>query len=34
MRLLDETLERDSFSGNSRDYYEAFIKNIEIANQG
>ncbi len=29
MSLLDDTLSRDGFSGNSRKYYEIFIKNIE-----
>lgn len=31
--LLDETLARDGFSGNSRKYYEAFLQNIEEKNQ-
>ena len=34
MGLLDETLERDSFAGNNRSYYEFFLKNIEKAGQG
>ena len=28
MSLLDETLERDSFAGNNRSYYEFFLKNL------
>lgn len=31
--LLNETLARDGFSGNSRKYYEVFIKNIEEKDQ-
>ena len=33
MWLLRETLDRDGFSGNSKRYYEVFIKNLEINNQ-
>ena len=34
MWLLDATLSRDGFSGNSRKYYESFISNLEKGNSG
>ncbi len=34
MALLSDTLERDRFSGNSPEYYENFVMEIEKNNRG
>ncbi len=33
MKLFMDTLIRDGFSGNSREYYEVFIRSIEREDQ-